>query len=252
MFDTKQLLDQFLGAGQNAGSQAGGIAEKGKSYLQNNAGGIAGGALAGGLAGVMMGSKKGRKLGKKAVQYGSLALIGGLAYKAYQSYQSGKQAPAAGGAAPTPPSGGAPQAAEPLALPDTSNTQFDPANQPVAQDEQALALVIAMIQAAKADGHIDGSEQERIFSRISEAGLGVEAKAFIMDELQAPLDIEKVIASATSPEMAIELYTVSRLAIDPKEAAERAYLMLLAARLGLEDGLVAEIDAAVRQAQASE
>lgn len=77
MFDSKALLDQFLGS--NGGNQARGALDKGQSYIKNNAGGLAGGALAGGLAGYLLSGKKSKKLGKKAVKYGGMALVGGLA-----------------------------------------------------------------------------------------------------------------------------------------------------------------------------
>ena len=89
MFDPKRLLDQLVGSGA-----AGGFA-----------GGLAGGALANVLAG-----KKGRKLAGSALKVGGLALVGGLAYKAWQSYQQGggrpsSQAPGVG--VGPPPAGGA-------------------------------------------------------------------------------------------------------------------------------------------------
>ena len=48
-------------------------------------------------------------------------------------------------------------------------------------------------------------------------------------------------ASATTPELAMEIYTASVLAIDPDHPAERAYLDLLGARLNLPAELTAEI-----------
>jgi uncharacterized membrane protein YebE (DUF533 family) len=68
MIDAKRLLDQLVGSGV-----AGGLA-----------GGIAGGALANVLSG-----KKGRKLAGSALKVGGLALVGGLAYKAWQNHQQG-------------------------------------------------------------------------------------------------------------------------------------------------------------------
>ena len=52
-----------------------------------------------------------------------------------------------------------------------------------------------------------------------------------------------------SEEQKVELYTASRLAIDPDSRAERGYLDLLAGRLGLADGLVDHIEATVTAAQ---
>ncbi|MDD7911711.1 MULTISPECIES: tellurite resistance TerB family protein [Pseudovibrio] len=254
MFDPKQLVDQFLGSGALGGGQnaqsggAGGAMQQGQNYLKNNAGGLAGGALAGGLAGLLLGSKKGRKLGKKAVTYGGLALVGGLAYKAYTNWQS-NQGTSQGGPAPTPPSAGPSSAGNAAALPDLSGTSFEPAAAPGGENQMALNVLIAMIQAAKADGHVDAQEQAHIFEQIDRLGLGMEEKAFIMDELRAPLDIDKVVNAATTPELAMELYTASRLTIEPDHPAEQAYLQMLAARLGLEPALTAELEKAVVEAQ---
>jgi uncharacterized membrane protein YebE (DUF533 family) len=68
-----------------------------------------------------------------------------------------------------------------------------------------------------------------------------ESKAFVFDELSAPLDINAVIAPAKTPEIAAEIYAASLVAIEADTPAERAYLQMLAARLELDPGLVEEI-----------
>ncbi|NKI60619.1 tellurite resistance TerB family protein [Labrenzia sp. PO1] len=244
MFDAKSLLDQFLGtqgggqSGQRGTARKGGsgdLLSQGKDFLSSQGGGLA----LGSLAGLMLGSKSGRKLGKKAVTYGGLALVAGLAYKAYQGHKANQQN------APRPQY----PADDPIPLEGPRGTAFDPCEHPGGEHQAAIALLTAMISAAKADGHIDRDEQDRIFDKIDEAGLDSEAKAFLMDELRSPLDLDKVVASATCEETAAEIYAASRLAIDPDHPAEKAYLQMLAARLGLEDGLVQEIEYAVREAQ---
>lgn len=242
MFDAKSLLDQFLGGAAGAAGQDGAspksrggaddLLSMGRDFLGSQGQGLA----LGGLAGILLGSKAGRKLGKKAVSYGGLALAAGLAYKAYQNYSASKQG------APRPQT-------DPLPLEAPAGTSFDPARQPGGESGMAVTLLTAMIAAAKADGHIDRDEQTRIFDKIDEAGLDSEAKAFLMDELRAPLDLDKVVRAATTPEAAAEIYAVSRLAIDPDHAAEKAYLQMLAARLELDPALVDEIELAVREAQ---
>ncbi|MES0884685.1 tellurite resistance TerB family protein [Roseibium sp. SCP14] len=247
MFDAKSLLDQFLG-GQSGNQQSGrggaaaaarggsgDLLSQGKDFLSSQGGGLA----LGSLAGLMLGTKTGRKMGKKAVTYGGLALVAGLAYKAYQGHKANQQN------APRPQY---PQY-EPIPLEAPRGTAFDPAEQPGGENQFAVALLTAMIAAAKADGHIDREEQDRIFEKIDEAGLDSEAKAFLMDELRAPLDLDKVVAFATCPETAAEIYAASRLAIDPDHPAEKAYLQMLAARLELDPGLVDEIELAVREAE---
>jgi len=244
MFDAKSLLDQFMG-GQNGGGQNQGGANRqgfgqqgrGGDLLQqagNMLGGFGGGALTGGLAGLLLGSKGGRKLAGNALAYGSMAVAGALAYRAYQNYQAGKQAsPAA--AVQTP------------LLPPPADTPFNPVHE---ADQQSLArnLLRAMISAAKADGHIDAAEQASIFAQMDKMNVGAEDKVFVMDELRKPLDVDAVASAARTPEEAAELYTVSLLTIDVDNPSERAYLALLAARLRLDEKLVAHLHATVEGA----
>ncbi|MBD8891475.1 tellurite resistance TerB family protein [Roseibium litorale] len=247
MFDAKSLLDQFLGGAggqtasrQGAGGQRGGaddLISRGRDFLTSQGGGLA----VGSIAGLLLGSKSGRKIGKKAVTYGGMALVAGLAYKAYQNYKTGQDQGAA-------PAAGSPSQA-PIPLEPPKGTGFHPEEVPGGANTMAVTLLSAMIAAAKADGHIDAEEQRRIFGKIDEAGLDSEAKAFLMDELRSPLDLDKIVSSASTPEVAAEIYAVSRLAIDPDHAAEKAYLQMLAARLNLDAALVDEIEIAVREAE---
>jgi uncharacterized membrane protein YebE (DUF533 family) len=107
-----------------------------------------------------------------------------------------------------------------------------------------LVLVRAMVGAAKADGHIDATEQRRLFAEVERLGLDAEAKAYILDLLTQDVDLYDLARSATTPEQGAEIYLAARLAIDPNEPAERAYLDALAARLGLPAELRASLDGA--------
>ena len=235
MFDAKRLLDQFVGGqgGQGQSGQGGG-----GDFLR----GAGGGALAGGLAAILLGTKTGRKLGGEALKLGGMAAVGALAYKAYRDWQAGKQ-PAPSGSQPQPQ-----QAPVPM-LPAPSGTPFNPSTP---NEQQALArhLLRAMIAAAKADGHVDAQEQARIFAEMDKLPLAADDKAFVMDELRAKLDIDAVASAASTPEEAAEIYAASLLAIDVDNAAERGYLSMLAARLKLDDALVAHLQQNVAQVSA--
>ena len=247
MFDAKRLLDQFIGTESGAqrpapaqGGQAGqpGASGGGADFSQflEGKGGLATGAVAGGLAGLLLGGKKKpKKLAKNALTYGGLALVGGLAYKAWRDHQAGKPARVEARSAP-----------EPLPAP-PEDTSFTPDD---AADEEHLArgLLRAMIAAAKADGHIDAAEQRRIFDQVGQMELDNDDKAFVFEELSRPLDVEAVAEAATTPERAAELYAASLLAIDPDGPAEKGYLGMLAARLRLPDELVAHLHASVEEA----
>ncbi|RWE28946.1 DUF533 domain-containing protein, partial [Mesorhizobium sp.] len=156
---------------------------------------------------------------------------------AYQNYKSGQQ-PAQ-----------APAAGEPELLPPPADTAFHPSQAPQGEDEFTLTLVRAMISAAKADGHIDDEERQKIADKLKLAGIGAEAEKFLMDELERPLDLDTLVASAKTDAQKLELYTASRLTIDSDTRTERGYLDLLAGRLGLPDALVDHVEATVAAAK---
>ena len=244
MLDTKRLLDQFLGV-PNAGQvpapqpQRGAgplsdIASGAQNMLGGSLGGIGGGALAGGLAALLLGSKGGRKLAGNVLTYGGMAVLGALAYRAYQNYQAGRSPAETASAA----------SASMPALPPPQGTPFNPAGE-AAQQSLARNLLRAMIAAAKADGHIDATEQANIFAQMDQLNLTADEKAFVIGELRRPLDIDAVAGGVKSPEEAAEVYAASLLAIDLDNAAERGYLGMLAARLNLDEKLVAHLHATV-------
>jgi uncharacterized membrane protein YebE (DUF533 family) len=246
MIDPQKLLEQFLGSGSQAGQRDEPQARSGGGGLDaipDVLKGFGGGMAAGGLAGLLLGSKGGRKIATKAVKLGGLAVLGGLAYKAYNDWQSNKD-----GSSTVSQSGPAVAPGEMKNItPAPEGTAFLPAPQPE-RDALSVKIIQAMIAAAKADGHIDAKEQARIFGKLDEAGLGVEEKAFLMDELRKPLDIDAVVALADNTKQAVELYAASCLAINPDDPAEQAYLAMLAARLKLAPELKAGIEEQVAAA----
>ena len=254
--DPQRLLEQFLGP--DAGQSAAGAAQTAKGKLKGSGlGGVAGGLAAGGLLGVLLGNKKARKkVGKLAggvVGYGGAAALGALAYRAYSNWQSGKQAPQAGTPVPAPaPASAPPQATRAVALPaelPPPDSKFLPAAAPARDGKPfELALVMAMIGAANADGHIGPDEQRTIFDHVGQLPLGAEDKAFVFDALSSPPSMQDIASLAEGPEQAAELYLASRLAIDPDHPAEQAYLEALANRLSLPPDLVAHLDSQATEA----
>ena len=233
MFDPKKLLDDLLGS--NVPGMQGTMRDKAGQVTQmakDNP------LAAGAIVAVLLGTGTGRAVAGSALKMGGLAAIGGLAYKAYQNYEAGKQAE-------TLPQG----QAQPELLPPPAQSGFDPEHAPQGQAEFALMLVRAMIAAAKADGHIDDAERAKIADRLAVAGIGAEAERFLMAELDAPLDFDALAASAQSDEQRLEIYTASRLAIDPDTRAERGYLDMLAGRLNLPDALIDHVEATVVSAK---
>ena len=242
--DPQRLLEQFLGP--DAGQKAAGAAQTAKGKLAGSGlGGVAGGLAAGGLLGVLLGNKKARKkVGKLAggvVGYGGAAALGALGYRAYQNWQAGKQAPQAEAPAPTP-ARTTQTATLPAELP-PAGSKFLPATAPARDGKPfELALVLAMIGAANADGHIGPDEQRAIFDQVGQLPLDAEDKAFVFDALSSPPSLQDIANLAEGPEQAAELYLASRLAIDPDHPAEQAYLEALAGRLSLPADLVAHLE----------
>ena len=58
-----------------------------------------------------------------------------------------------------------------------------------------------------------------------------------------------LVEAAESPELAAQIYTAARIAINPDNAAEKDFLAGLAGSLGLDAELVANIDAAASAAK---
>ncbi|WP_265518530.1 tellurite resistance TerB family protein [Nitratireductor luteus] len=227
MIDPRKLLDDFLGSNvpgteSTVRDKAGQVTQLAKDNP----------LATGAIVAVLLGTGTGRKLTKNAVKLGGMAAVAGLAYKAYQNYQSGKKPEAA-----TVEDGDL--------LPPPAGTTFDPAQAPQGEQEFAFTLVRAMVAAARADGHIDEAERKKIADRLRLSGIGEEAEAFLVEELEKPVDLDALVDAAETDAQKIELYTASRLTIDPKSRAERGYLDMLAGRLKLPDALVDHIEATV-------
>ncbi len=170
------------------------------------------GAVAGGLLGVLLSGDARRMLGT-GVKVGGAALIGGLAYKAYQDWQNGKSPDQAQLPAPTP------------------------------SDDFSINLLQAMIAATKADGQVTAAERAQITAQLPQLGLGPDAAAMIAAELDAPFDPNRIAALAQTEAEASQIYAASLLAVDPEGMAEKGYLAMLAARLNLDAGLVQHLHA---------
>ncbi len=181
---------------------------------------------AGLAAGMLFGGGNPGKLIGNAVKIGAVAAVGGLAYKAWQNHQQNS----------------APNAPAP-----SQDAFIPPATDAAAQEQLGKSLVRAMIAAAKADGKINGDEKEAIFAKLETLSLSGDEKAWVFDELSAPLDINAVVANADTPEHAAEIYAASLVAITADTASERAYLDALAHKLNLPAGLVRQIHATAEQ-----
>lgn len=167
-----------------------------------------------------------------AIGYGGVAVLGALAYRAYQNWQDGQQA----GQGPMATAADSPQ----------EGSRFAPVTGADGKPF-ALALIRSMIAAANADGHIGADEQKQIFEAANRGGLDAEDKAFIFDALHNPLSPDQIASLAGNQEQAAELYLAARVAIDPDHPDEKTFLQNLSRSLKLPGDLVSHLDAQVEQ-----
>lgn len=266
MFDARDLLGRIMQSGMNSKTDerlghamgpkglAGGdgsLAQVFKDLMAQNRGGLGGVAgtaekwigtagrqiqsgnpvALGGLAvlaGTLLSGRKGAYKG--AAGAGLLALLGSLAFSAMKSRSAGTGTASLEEAAAEPRIG--------LREPQT------PEEEAVVQDTAKLA-VKAMINAAKADGEIDGGEVSRILGAIKENGGDEEEQAFVIAEMQKPFDLDALVREVPGPEVAAQVYAASLLAINVDTDAERDYLKTLADRLNLDPAAIAKIHEAM-------
>ena len=214
--------------GQATGQTPEELVAKLKELIANNQ--LAAGAALGGLGALVLGTNAGRSLATAAVKLGGLALIGGLAYKAYQNYEKG----VVSGDQPAKP-----QALMPA--PQGSGFETD-----AMSDDVARRCIRAMIAAAAADGRIDGAEQQKIAGGLRQAGIAETAQRFLAAEIGSPANVAELASGVASPEEAVQVYTAARIAVDPDTGEEHAFLSALANALGIDRELAAQVDAAAR------
>jgi len=275
MVDYRKLLDAFIGAigrpdQQNLGQLAQGgmrqqversvtqvtgqspdqLLQKAKDFATQHPG-LTQTALLG-LAGLLFRGRKKSKLTGNLVKLGGLAVIGGLAYKAYQNQQTAKGSSTGGaGATAVPTMEGAQAAAagipasqpdeavaqSALSVPETS--RFHPVSQ---TEDDALLFLRTMVAAAAADGHIDEAERSRITKGLTEAGIDPDATRWLEGEMASPADVEELAAGVKDPEKAAQVYAAARIAIDPDTIQEREFLHQLAEALDLDPAVRRQID----------
>lgn len=215
------LLNQFMGANNStnsSGNVVNGIGNTFNKLSSSIPGGLAGGAAAGGIMALLASSKSARKVAGTAATFGGAALFGGLAYKAFKNWQENNNRQVASHTG-----------AQHLLAKDASAFK----NNETLSNEYQLALIKAMIAAAKADGHVDELEQQRIFRAVEKMDAPMETKGILFDLLQRPISIDEIVKGAVNIEQRTELYLASCLAINPDHPSEQAYLDQLALALQL-------------------
>ena len=221
------LINQFLNNPEDT--------DKPATKSKGNIGSLATGAALGGVAGYLANSSSGRQIGRKAMRLGQtaagiggLAMIGGLAYKAYTSYKNQNDSPKDHAQINSAP----------------SNSMFNPNNKQIDTSYSGLIILRAMIAAS--DGEIDEEEQARIFRQIHESTLSNEEHSFLIAEMGTPLKAKELAEQSISQEMAIQVYSAALLAIDVDTMDERKFILDLQKSLNIEDDLAEQIGKEVK------
>lgn len=222
--DSRTILDQLLSSGKELVAQGRDVAEDKLGVPDENGertamlSGLGKGAAVGGVLALLLGTSGGRRLTGTAVKLGSLAAVGGIAYKTYQKWQASDSEAADYG---------------------TSIEQLSDLD----VNDRSLSMVKAMIAAAKADGHLDANEVANIRKQVANLDLDDEFAKLVEVELDRPLDAKSIADLADSPAAAAEIYLTSLMVIDVDTPKEREYLDQLAGHLGLPQQYVVELEA---------
>lgn len=212
------------------------------------AGGVAGGALVSAL-----GSKSGRKTAATLLKVGGIAAVGGLAWKAYQSYQqtNAQQTNAQQGNAQQMPQTASPQSWQ---ANNASQAQSDwrgleqqqfEAIVDKSNESAGMLLLRSTISAAMADGQLSQTEQGQIFAKLEELSLTSEERGTLFAEMAKPWTTADFGNNVKDPVIAIEVYTAALMTIDDTCEAGRAHLRSLANALRLPVPLVTSLHARV-------
>lgn len=212
-------------------------AKNAATNIKNNTpGGLPGLAGAGAL-GALLGSVFQGDLMKNV----ALAGAGAVAWNFYKKWAAGQQGQGAGQAMP-----GYQPAQQPTSAPaGWGNISA----QPQAIDPTAELVTRAMIYAARADGHIDATEQNRIDQILHNMLPGQDVSAAVQQIRTENIDPGKIAAAVRSPEQAQDVYRLSCAVIDIDHFMEHSYLDALAKSLNIDNAEKAQLEAEAEQAK---
>ena len=195
--DFNSILNQVLSGGQQIARQGGNLLG---GVNRDTLKGFGGGVAATGLLSLLAGRKG---FGRSALELGSMAALGALAYNAWKNYQGGQQQAAAA------------QAGE--------------------------LTVKVMSAAAAADGRIDEAESSAILTQIGTES--AEVRQWLEDQIRRPATPQEIAAAAGDDRvLASELYLAARVVCGELDRKEIVFLHELATALKLDDGIVAQLE----------
>ncbi len=201
----QDILSSLMGAGQTVKNRVGGD--------NLAAGGI------GALLGALMGGSSSTTA--NSLGGGMMGLLGMMAYKALKNSMGGASASSS--------------------LQSQSQSYVQPT--PQQQNSDAEIILLAMIDAAKADGQVDSGELGKIMNTMKSSGIGQEGMNYVIQKLQGPMETAKIISAVRGrPELAAQVYSASLMSIEVDTEAERKYLDKLAKAMGLTPEVVRNIE----------
>lgn len=228
--NTRGLLDQLLSAGKGMLANQNPVQSSGSSNrsspLDGVLGGVGGGVLGGATIGLLLGNKKARKMAGKVATYGGLAALGVIAYKAYNNWQQQ-------------------QGVNTAIQPEPRTVDRVP---PAEIEQHSEAILLSLIGAAKADGHIDDRERQLIDDAIAKLTGDTQLQHWFDEQLRKPLEPADIARAARTPEIAAEMYLASLIVIDQESYMERAYLDELARQMNIAPGLKTELESQAKTA----
>jgi len=114
-------------------------------------------------------------------------------------------------------------------------------------DLRTERLILALVFAAKSDGHIDDKERAAIEQQLREAGVEEQGRTLVAQAIEQPLDPQRLALSVKNEEEALELYFLSCAAIDIDHFMERSYLNALGDALKIPQDVREGIEKDIRE-----
>lgn len=216
IFDTKNIGESLGSLMDTAKKQTAGLSKA-------TPGGV-GGLLGAGALGALLGAF----MSKGALQNVALVGAGAVAWNFYQKWSQGRKG------------------AQPAASVAVQSTALAPAE----LDPTARLLLRAMVFAARADGHIDATEQERISQVVAQMLPGQDANALLGRLMNDPIDPGLLASEIQSAEQGEDLFRLSCMIVDIDHFMERSYLDALATVLHITESRKAELEAEANQVKA--
>jgi len=106
-----------------------------------------------------------------------------------------------------------------------------PQEQHAAANDQAVLMIRAMVNAAKADGRVDNTEQEKIIGKLG-AEVSQDEVNFLKQEFAAPLNVQQF-ADSVPNGLEPQIYALSLTSIELDTQDEAQYLGQLAQHMEL-------------------